>query len=226
MAFPTTGILDNFDRANAPNLGPNWTNAIFGANPARWTIASNKAASLAGPQEWYSAAQFGPGSEAYITLGTTLDSFFDGESNIDSVLFVYARLQTPGSAAVDGYFHVVYPPTSGGYLARVDNGVATVLGATWSGVGTGGSVGDTVGIEAVGSTLTAYQKLSGGSWGSLGSRVDATYSESGYVGFGMNISGSGITYTFDDFGGGTIGGGAPPAAPPAQLPHLLGAGAC
>lgn len=214
MAFPTTSVLDDFNRADAGTLGANWTNDIFGVGSVSFSIASNKASTTVGGYEWFSQQTFGPDCETYITLGTTLDTFFDGEVNIDSSFNLYTRLQTPGSNATDGYFCITYPPgAAGGFLVRMDNGVGTTLGAQFT---CDGNAGDKIGIEAVGSTLTVYRKPAAGAWGSLAVRTDGTYS-TGYLGIAILASGSGIAYTLDDFGGGTIGD-APAVAQSTTVP--------
>jgi hypothetical protein len=46
-----------------------------------------------------------------------------------------------------------------------------------------------------------------GAWSLLGSRTDSTYTAAGKI--GVKINDSGLNGRFDDFGGGTVVGGAP-----------------
>jgi hypothetical protein len=78
---------------------------------------------------------------------------------------------------------------------RVDGGSSTTLGATAAQTV---SVGDKLGIRAIGSTIEAwYYDSSAGTWSFLFSRTDSTYSSAGYI--AMESRGSAL----DDFGGGT-----------------------
>ena len=67
------------------------------------------------------------------------------------------------------------------------------------------SAGDSIGMSMVGSTITVYYKASGGSWTSLGTRTDSTYTAAGRLQLGQWLSSSGVASTIDNFGGGAIG---------------------
>ena len=183
MAFPTTGVLDTFNRANG-DPGPNWTSpAWLGLH--KFQILSNQVQFTTIGDEgdgYWNPATFGPDAEAY-TLIPTIS--FGGSLLI--------RLGSPG-ASVNGYrlqfgasFQILY---------RLDGGVVTQLGATITATV---SDGDSIGIDSVGSTLTAYRK-NAGAWATLETRPDATYSAAGYVG----MTSSQDFVRVDDFGGGTV----------------------
>ena len=70
MAFPNLTTLDDFTRADSPNLGANWTVAdSANAMP----IVSNTAGydALPGLETW-NVAQFTAGQQIWVTMATTL----------------------------------------------------------------------------------------------------------------------------------------------------------
>ena len=198
MPFPTTGILDAFTRADEnPLANSTWSGPIISGQP-QLRLVSNQ---LAGPssgtfgESYWSAATFGADSEAYFDTVPVYSA-----SRID----VFLRVANPGVAsAVDGYMIVANDSTSLAQIWRYDNSVATKLGADISQTWTDG---DGFGADVVGSTITVYRK-SAGSWSSLGTRTDTTYTAAGYI--GAQCQNSGVRA--DDFGGGTVvvAGGAP-----------------
>lgn len=216
MAFPTTGILDDFNRANTgPPPSSSWgSNKVFSATANNLIVSSNAITSgnTNFQSSWWNPSTFGPDAECYITC-TTLPA---GAS--DEVAFVMARLATPGGTGVDGY-GVAVTKQSGTDLVevyRIDNAAQTLLGASMS---QEFSAGDSIGVECSGSSIRAHYKASGGSWTQLGSRTDSTYSAAGNVGVELFST----TVRLDDFGGGTVvtGGGATDL-PPRRA--LLGVG--
>jgi hypothetical protein len=68
------------------------------------------------------------------------------------------------------------------------------------------ALGDKLGLECIGSTIAAYVFQSG-AWSQLGTRTDSTYSAAGKI--GVRLSDAGSNSRIDDFGGGTVVGGAP-----------------
>jgi hypothetical protein len=97
---------------------------------------------------------------------------------------------------VDGYG--IYHLNSGTLrYFRLDDNVSTILGADET-VTLG--VGDSLGLEIVGSTLQAYKKT-GGTWSvACPSRTDSAYASAGNIGLGADGTATRLT----DFGGGTI----------------------
>jgi hypothetical protein len=81
---------------------------------------------------------------------------------------------------------------------RVDDNSNTLLGSSFSQAFTDG---DSIGITHVGSTITIYFKSGAGSWTSLGTRTDGTYTGAGRIAIGGFDS---TSLTFDDFGGGAL----------------------
>lgn len=187
MAFPTTGILDNFNRADAADLGANWS-------LIRWShlsIESNQSSSpeFLVAEDYWNVESFGPDSEVYATV--------TWGSSDDALVGFYLRMMDPPS--LDGY-HILCGGSSYGiyYFSRFDNGVETILGAYEN---QNFASGDSVGASMVGDTLTSYHKPAAGSWSALATRTDATYSGAGYLGlYQAAVDGDYV----DDFGGGTI----------------------
>lgn len=203
MAFPTTSILDDFNRAS---LGTNWTQGLLGDSDL--AIDSSTAADGSGSGLWCAArwnvATYGADTEAFATI---LES-------VSATRALLGRLDVSGGeSAPDGY-SVEFNNTAFCKAWRLDNGVATKLGSDFTVSGYG--VDSQIGIEIVGTTITVYHKASGGSWSVVTTRTDSTYSAAGYIGLELYDN---VTRT-DDFGGGTVGGA------PTLLPRLalLGVG--
>ena len=213
MAFPTTGLLDNFNRADADSLGADWM--LSGLNYA-WTRAGEIKSNQAGADDsgdsdsndWYDASTFGPDCEIhYDVIG---GDYFELE----------LRLVTPATTGVDGYVVSVSrgaTPDAWDFF-RVDNGASTKLGAT---VSQNVANGDSIGAEMIGSTLTAYLKPSGGSWGAVGNRSDGTHGGAGYLGTYLSPE---ATALIDNFSGGTVVAAPAPSAYRPALRALLGVG--
>jgi hypothetical protein len=194
MAFPTTSVLDDFNRSNeGPPPSANWTDLLNGmevvSNACKGDNGGDANVSL------WDAATYGADCEAYLTITTR-------GSNLQ-LLYLFARCTTLNIATFDGY-DVEYTVVDGVnndtvIINRIDNGVTTQLGAT---ITLEFANGDKLGIEAIGSTIKAYRCPSGGSWGDIssGGRSDSSYGSAGYVGLGCYSN----TYVLDDFGGGTV----------------------
>ena len=206
MAFPTTGILDTFNRAG-PGLGTDWTAPLwFGDNVPE--ITGNQ---LYNPLNTYADAYwdlvtFGPASEAYLDLAT-----LPGAGNL---VYLNLRIVNPGAAStMDGYeaHYLQQAGTDILRIFRIDNTVGTQLGAD---ISLDFAAGDGFGFEANGSTLTIYRRSSG-TWSSAGSRTDSTYTADGYIGCGIQET----TARGDNFGGGTliVAADMPPLAANAQV---------
>lgn len=192
MAFPTTGLLDSFTRADENPLsgGGNWDGPMYSGG-SELLVTSNQigqAGSFA--NSWWAASTFGPDCEAYMVMSTV--------SSGGGQMVLFVRVQSPGTTGIDGY--ELFDVSGTTRFFRIDNEAETQLGAD---ITHSFSNGDSLGFEAIGSTLTAYDK-SAGTWSSYGSRTDATYGSAGSIGAGINSSGP----RGDDFSGGTITSGA------------------
>lgn len=200
MAFPTTSLLDAFTRANSANLGANWTNQPYYFDD-NWTIVSNQAGTTAATGwnrsgGYWSASTFGADIEAYLTVAALPPAF--------KKIQVLGRIQSPGTSGNGYCLDLFLNNTQWEYrIYRIDAGSLTQLGSTVNGTLT---AGDTLGISVVGTAITGYQKT-GGTWSTILSQTDATYSGVGYIGMWSD----GTTTKTDDFRGGTVvtGGGGP-----------------
>lgn len=189
MAFPTTAILDNFNRANAnPDGSGSWTslfnNIQIVSNEAKGTSTSNVV--------YWNAGTFNANCETYITFGGTLPGgggYVEVGARVNlSPLNGYAVRATKVDAGTD----VIQ-------LSRIDNSVATSLATYNQEI----SSGDSIGIECNGSTIKAYYKPSGGSWTEVISVTDSTYGSGGRASLAIISS----VATVDNYGGGDIVGG-------------------
>lgn len=198
--FPTTGILDNFNRADqGPPPSASWDYPIGSFAPNGLSVISNtlgRTPSNFGGTYW-SASTFGADTEFYVTISTMV-----GSDTIDIGLLL--RIQSPGSggtggAGMDGYY-VSFMRNSPNYqliFYRIDNAVFTQLGVTQ----TPGNlvVGDKIGIRMVGNEIQAYRNTGTG-WFVYGAPMsDGTYTGAGYVGTII----ADPTGRLDDAGGGT-----------------------
>jgi hypothetical protein len=195
MAFPTTGILDDFNRADeGPPPSASWSaNGLEAASTL--SVVSNVAKDSSSNGGFWGAS-VGPDSEAYVTL-STLQA--DGQ-----LLYVFIRAAQIGSVGTaDGYaFRFTREDSNPGFNARwyrLDNGTLTLLGLSYNDTAGAISAGIKIGADAVGSDLTIYVNKSG-TWVSTVARSDSTYSSAGLIGMSLVSS----TPSADDFGGGTI----------------------
>lgn len=195
MAFGSSPVLDNFNRADGDGLGSNWTEPVFSADTGSdWDISSNQAASGGGSNRssaYWNPATFGANCEAYVTIATK-------PGTNGRVAELYARLVN-----IDG--------TPGGYMVRAitqagtdlvriirlnEDGSLTQLGAD---ISQEIANGDKLGIECIGDQIAAYL-FTGGSWAQLGVRTDSTFGGAGNVGIGTNVGSTRL----DDFAAGTV----------------------
>lgn len=63
------------------------------------------------------------------------------------------------------------------------------------------SNGDSIGLSCVGNRISGYYKSVSGAWTLLGSVIDSTYPNSGYIGFSSTEA---ATVAIDNFGGGSL----------------------
>ena len=186
MGFPTTPILDNFNRADG-GVGSNWTDGPDGGTYGGMNISGNVCVTASGDSwDYWNAATYGPDCEVYLT-----DPTIGGNSELG------LRMTAIGTTGLDCYWMARETPLLFN-IQRADNDVFTQLGAD---ISQAFGVGDSFGLEAIGPVLTAFFKAAAGSWVPMtdGARTDTTYNTAGYLGLYMNSPFS----TTDDFGGGT-----------------------
>ena len=180
-------MLDAFNRADG-GLGASWT-ALYNT----LAISSNQ---VTGPSGNIGVSVFnttyGADAECYIDIPTI--------GNTGDELDVGVRHTTQSLATDDGYNAtlIIAAGTDTVAISRIDNSAFTQLGAT---INQNFANGDSLGIEAIGSTIKAYIKT-GGTWSDIssGGRSDATYGSAGY----SLLAVLNTTYRVDNFSGGTV----------------------
>lgn len=186
MAFPTTSILDNFNRADeSPATG--WPGVVDGNYSQSLKVVSNQGACI-------------DATDAYPYWGTSYAADQEGWITVIGSGFcsLYARLNPIANASVDGYEVEVDIAGDAVNIKRVDGAVSTLLGAS---ISQAFASGDAIGIECIGNDVSAYYKPAAGAWSSsLGTRTDATYNQAGYPGLYLSQN----TMIVDDFGGGEV----------------------
>jgi hypothetical protein len=190
MAFPTTSLLDDFDRANSNLNAGNWAAPIFSGD-STLAITSNQCCGASGfCSSYWAASTFGPDSECYAVLPVVPASANGVE--------VFCRITNPDSGNENNYFlHVQKAAgTDSCQLWKTVGHTQTQLGASAS---QEVSAGESVGIEAIGTAITFYRKSSG-TWASVFSRTDSSVTGAGYVGLVIQNA----VARFDDFSGGTV----------------------
>ncbi len=199
MAFPTTSVLDAFTGTdeNPLSAGGNWA-ALSSSTGGLQRISNAAASSAAGlTYSYWTPSNFGPDCEVYAKVATVLA----GASGVR----LYARVVGEGGAnTFDGY-QLRYSWVTGAAndtvaIAVVTNAVATTLATFTQEI----TAGDSIGMEIVGTVITAYYKSGAGAWVSLGTYDTASdgtkYSAAGKIALGITTS---STPRADDFGGGT-----------------------
>lgn len=206
-AFPTTPVLDDFNRAdeNPLSTAGSWGASILSGTHGTFKLVSNAiqddsaADGSSSGQAYRDDQNYGPGVEAYVTI---LNPWANNAS--DFWFFVHGRSE--GSSAVDGYMAVAYYTSGTWYytVQRLDNEVATELTPSAE-AGPTLANGDKLGIEATAAgVFTWYYKPAAGAWGQasgVSTRSDSTYT-SGHIGVSKGFHDT--TSTLDDFGGGNI----------------------
>jgi len=228
MAFPTTSVLDDFNRANENPLSSagSWGTSIFdnfGGAGDSFKLVSNaiqddSAADGAGSgQAFWDGATYGPAVEVYVTFTTIW-----GNASSDFWFWLQGSGEDNASNAnLDGYIaYAAYSAGSWVYtLSRVDNGVSTEIRAAQTGPTLAN--GDKLGMECSASgVFTWYHKPAAGSWGAasgLSTTTDTTYT-SGHIGLSKGYADT--TSVLDDFGGGNVVGGGGSTAVPVFAHHL------
>ena len=206
MPFPTTSILDNFNRSNGA-IGSNWTTSGFSAYPL--VISSDEAAATEGANldggVWN--ASFGPILEAYVDIPvlpttTGFGLFLRGNSTATTC---YSLLYALGSPNAIGLYYF----SGGSFVGQAGSSINVTFAA-----------GDTLGARMVGNVLTLFRKT-GGVWSVLGTITDTSnyISGAGYIGcYTYNDT----TVRLDNFGGGTVPGGTTTVYPNSAFSYSSG----
>lgn len=195
--FPFTSILDNFNRADVgPPPSADW-NTMLGSGHGEFAVISNQLQATTVTNgyaaDYYNLATYGPNAEVYITVVTVPAT----NGNIS----VWLRCTNCLDTTPTGYYLTINKVSGAANdtwtFRRMVTGVATVIGSCSN---QEISNGDGYGFSAVGSTLTAYYKASGGSWAQECQVTDGNITGAGY----LALTSDQTTPVFDNFGGGTI----------------------
>lgn len=199
MAFPTTGILDDFNRANETPITTNWTTPAMTGDGAI-NLASNQLSGGAGFfNAYYDVATYGPDLEVF---ATTADIPGVGES-----MSVFCFMADAGTTP-DGYCVRLFGGASHtGEIRILNNGSTSLLLSL--GTLTTFIAGDKLGMARIGGIVEAWAYQSG-AWSKLGGVLDTTYVGTATLALEMN----GSRPRWDDFGGGRVVGAASADDPP------------
>lgn len=198
MAFPTTSVLDDFNRADAgPPPSASWTSTGTYDPSSGLKVLTNQCATDGSNKGGVWGTQYGPDCEQFSTVAT----LFADARNIQ----IHVRMTLPGTGGTGNSYFVRFTRNdlNAGFDAqcyRDDAGSWTQLGATVSDTAGALAGGVKFGVDMIGSTLSGYVNRSG-TWASAISQSDATYSNSGYLSL---RPGADASVRFDDFGGGTV----------------------
>jgi hypothetical protein len=188
--FPTTGILDNFNRANeGPPLSSSWTTDPEGYGATGHKVLSNQAvgSGTIDNDSRYNVSTFGPDMEGYFTCVTKPG---DGDE-----LSIIIRATGTTGGTFKGYQLSLLPVAGTDTLVvySIVNGTYSVLATYTEEIVNGYKYG----ISAVGTTITTWRD-NGTGWVSVGSVVNSAVTGAGYVQmYSLNN-----VATFDDVGGG------------------------
>lgn len=192
MLFPTTNIIENFNRIDqGPPPSVNWSGDGTGG---QFKVLGNQCVvnSLGGgyAYNFWNGASYGPDCEVFATISIKPAN--------GSFIYIFARFQGASTTTSNGY-SLRASPVSGTDtfdVFRHDNGVQTSIGSFSQEI----TNGDAFGLSCIGNTINLWYNPLGGNWSLLGSIIDATYKIAGNIG----IVAVGLTPIIDDFGGGTI----------------------
>lgn len=190
MLFPSTSILDDFNRANTgPPPSASWTTVTNGLKVVSNVAAPVSASTGVSNSVYWNASTFGPNMEIFCDLGTRGGTF----DEVD----MYLRANTAISVGytILWYNSVVEVYQKPDEVTKIGASITRVIAA-----------GDSLGASVYGSTIYIYYKASGSSWSLIGTRTDSTNSgNSGNDRLGLGIfSGTDVNMRLDNFGGGTI----------------------
>jgi hypothetical protein len=197
MAFPTTPILDDFNRTDG-DPGANWIRAMVpAASPPQ--IESNRIKNLTADTTdsgmyWIPTRYID--SEIYITV-PVLPSPSTEQFNLNWRTLNAARSGPPAASTNDwsGYRIIVIADGT----VRVQKYDGTTLTQIGSDIASTCAAGDSFGAKMVGTRITVWRKPAAGVWGQIGVTLyDSTYPQSGYLALQMDEA----TCRLDDFGGG------------------------
>jgi hypothetical protein len=183
--------LDAFDRADENPLSDagRWLNGVATTGEQGLRVSGGQLASVLAStaSAWRGDRSYGPDGQVWARI-PVLPGAGAGAR-------LYARLQAPGSSAVDGYmlrFNQL-AGTDQVLLVRLDNSALVTLATANEEIQTG----DRLLLRLVGSSIEAWRQSAGGAWSRLAQANDSTYPAAGMIGLALR----GTSGRLDDFGG-------------------------
>jgi hypothetical protein len=183
MAFPTTGILDDFSPDDAhPMTG--WTDFYNGVD-ALGGVGLNAAddLSVSGWTTTFTADTI----EGYVTITTKTTT----DNKMVGILF--------NNGVTGDRYDLYIQYVAGVEKAQVFKYINGVYDSTVADITTTINNGDSFGMSVIGTLIKVYRKPSGGSWGQIGTTYTATALSLNQLALEID----GTTLRADDFGGGT-----------------------
>lgn len=197
MPFPTTSILDDFNRAdNTSSLGASWSSPIE-SGFSSFGILSNQAYPAGGFRDNYWNTSYAADQEVFVTVAAIND--------ITGFTRIFARLNTPGGSVYNGYALELNANVPSAYLTKFVAGAQTdISGGTSSSL----VAGDSFCLVCSGTNISHWRKPAAGSWTLVNTVVDSSITSGGFLGLHTRDE---TLVRFNDFGGGSIvtGGGGP-----------------
>lgn len=185
--FPTTPVLDTFNRANEGPPMTGWTDVAGGVK----VLSNTAVGSAAGANVSLYSTAFSSNQEAYVKISTTPTDGTDVQ--------IFARFSGgPGNGYAVTALKVAGSSNDVIGLIRYDGGSPVGIGSDST---QEYSSADSIGIVCIGSSISVLYKPSAGSWTVLQTVTDATYSGSSNIGLLVNNTSPGVV---DDFGGGNV----------------------
>jgi len=183
MAFPESGILDDFNRSDeGPPPSSSWADAVSGLE-----VVSNacKASASGSPSKmsYWSDETFDQGQECYVQITT--------KGPTGSEVGVVINYDEVGGTGYQFYVDV-NAGTDNLVLAPLD-GAGDVLITPQE-----ASDGDWIGISRSGNTVTGYYRAGAGAWTTIGAVSNDTYIDAKYVALFADHT----DWVLDNFGGG------------------------
>lgn len=166
MAFPSGVVVDNFNRANE-TPATNWLTVVDNNSQVNGNEFTTTNTDGTGDNIYaWNAASYGPDVDVAVLWGSHggAGSFWGVELLVPSSI--------PG-ATRDGYAVSYNIDTNSIRLWIVTNSNYVQLGSTYNPASF--TVGDSLGLRRVGSTVEAYYRVGAGAWTSIISSTDSTY---------------------------------------------------
>ena len=203
MTFPTTPVLDDFTGPAGKDVDFSTISATGTLNDV-WLDGAGAAVNPfpnTGKYVWsyWNRSPYGPDAECYLTIKTRMRELEAELLAAADVFRVGVRVSQQGTAQHSGYYTSVKADGTW-LLLRLTNGANNTM-ATRPGF-TLVNVGDKIGVQAIGSVVSAWHCPAGGSWVEMltyDTAADSVkYTAAGMLAIEFGQAGSEL----DDFGGG------------------------